>query len=82
MTTPVPVLPMYPRPATPRPFSSLARRRRAADLLLIVAGVLLLVALVSASPLPALLALPCAGLGGRLSPRWRAYVDLGQVEWL
>ncbi|WP_155300993.1 hypothetical protein [Deinococcus kurensis] len=82
--TPVPVLPMFPRPAPVRPAARLVRRRRLSDALLGAAGVLLLVALVSASLLPALAALPLVGLGLRLSTRRvvRRYVEMGRVEWL
>lgn len=83
MTTPTlpKVYALHERTPT-RPPSRLARRRRLSDALLIVAGVLLLVALVSASLLPVLAALPLAGLGLRLSTRRviRRYVDLGPLE--
>lgn len=84
----IPTLPkvyaLHERPASTRPSSSLVRRRRLSDALLGAAGVLLLVAAVSASLLPALAALPLAALGLRLSTRRviQRYVDLGRVEWL
>ncbi len=81
--TPVPVLPMFDdRPAAPRPCSRLARRRRAGDVLLGVAFVIALISGMSAWMPGVLLALALLATGARLSPRWRAYVDLGPVEGL
>lgn len=77
--TPVPVLPMFDRPAAPRPCSRLARRRALGDALLGVAFVLGLIAAMSLWIPGVLLALTLLVMGARLSPRWRAYVDLGRV---
>lgn len=79
--TPVPVLPMFDRPAAPRSRVRLARRRRAGDGLLGVAFVLGMIAAMSLWVPGVLLALALLVTGARMTPRWQAYVDLGPVTW-
>lgn len=78
--TPVPVLPMFDRPAPARSCSGLARRRRAGDALLGMGFTLLLIAAMSLWVPGVLLALALLVTGARMSPRWRAYVDLSTSE--